>query len=112
MSFPKSTRSPRFPGHIGNATPPREAPEDGDTDIVDLNKRIQWIEWLLEDAQRLKLSEETVLDQEQRLSQLRNQRRLLTTCHCGEGDHIRENSYESLRCKCNNTDFAISSSRL
>ena len=75
----------------------------------ELRKRIEWIDWILKDANTLCLTADTIEDQKQRRATLQAELTKLTTCWCGKGKHyIEKNSggtAELVWCDCNQKEF-------
>lgn len=81
----------------------------------ELKKRIQWLDWLLTEANTLALHASTIAAQKQRRANLQEQYIRLTTCWCGQGythsETIAGGQAELQYCKCNNRDFVITLNR-
>lgn len=82
---------------------------------AELKKRIEWIEWVLKDSNRLKLTADTIADQQVRKANLQALLNKITTCWCGKGQTLTETNrggeHTFIRCGCNQRDFTISLTR-
>lgn len=81
----------------------------------ELRKRIEWIDWVLKDANTLCLTPDTIEDQKQRKATLQAQLDKLTTCWCGKGRTYTEKNAggeaEFVYCYCNQKDFLTALTR-
>lgn len=82
---------------------------------TELKKRIEWIDWLLKESTRLKLTPDTVQDQQQRKTNLQQMLTKLTTCHCGKGNPFTcknaGGTAEMIYCPCNQKEFVLTLTR-
>jgi hypothetical protein len=78
---------------------------------AELKKRIEWINWILKDSVRLKLTPDTIADQQQRRANLKGMLDKLTTCWCGKGETFTEKNLggtaEMINCACNQKQFVL-----
>jgi len=78
---------------------------------AELKKRIEWIDWVLKDSTQLKLTPDTIADQQQRRANLQALLTKLTTCWCGKGEIFTEKNLGGtatmIRCACNQKEFVL-----